>query len=167
MPENADQTEASSPDGHQAGQQTGQQAGGEQGQQGAETSVSDPAQLLRVASMIQAMLSEAHELSLDEAGRQRLQDIHGRALSEIRSIVSDDLREELGSLALPLGDGETASESELRLAQAQLVGWLDGLFRGIQAAIVSQQMARQQGGAGQQQLQQAQARQLTQPGQYL
>lgn len=110
----------------------------------APAAVTDPAELLRIASMTQALQSEVHEVSLDEPGRARLHDIHRRAVEQVKSLVSDELREELDGLELPLG-GSEPSEAELRVAQAQLMGWLDGLFRGIQAAVMSQQMAQQQG----------------------
>ena len=81
--------------------------------------------------------------SLDEAGRQRLRQIHERSLSELSEVISDDLKEELSEVMLPFDEG-TPSDSELRIAQAQLVGWLEGLFHGIQATMMTQQMMAQQ-----------------------
>ena len=96
--------------------------------------------LMRIASMTRAMLDEIRQAPLDEAGRRRLVDIHARSLEEMQDVLSDDLREELNEIFVPLSS-ETASESELRIAQAQLVGWLEGLFAGIQATLWSQQAA--------------------------
>ena len=101
--------------------------------------ISQPSKLIRIASMTRAMLDEARHAPLDEAGRRMLAAIHGRSLHELRDVLSDDLKEELDDIFLPLSQ-ENASESELRVAQAQLVGWLEGLFHGIQASLWSQQM---------------------------
>jgi len=102
-----------------------------------EEFVSQPAKLLRIASMIRELLAEARMSSLDEPGRKRLREIYDRALVELKEGLSDDLQAELGTLTVPLQG--TSSESEIRLAQAQLVGWLEGLFQGIQAALMAQQ----------------------------
>ncbi|MDA2979174.1 MAG: DUF2587 domain-containing protein [Actinomycetota bacterium] len=104
------------------------------------SSVSEPSKLIRIASMTRAMLEEVRQAPLDEAGRERLLSIYERSLEELKEVVSDDLREELDSVFLPMGDAPP-SEAELRVAQAQLVGWLEGLFHGIQASLVSQQLA--------------------------
>ncbi len=101
----------------------------------------DGSKLMRIGSMTKAMLNEARQAPLDEAGRKRLQDIHTRSLRELCEVLPEELRDELGEIFVPLGEGSVASESELRIAQAQLVGWLEGLFNGIQAALFSQQMA--------------------------
>ena len=103
---------------------------------GQET-ITEPAKLLRIASMVRELLEETRQTSLDEPGRKRLADIYGRAVGELRGVLSEDLRDELGSLA-PSMEG-VPTESELRVAQAQLVGWLEGLFHGIQAAMFAQQ----------------------------
>ena len=105
---------------------------------GQET-ITEPAKLLRIASMVRELLDETRQTSLDEPGRKRLADIYGRAVGELTGVLSEDLREELESLA-PSMEG-VPSESELRVAQAQLVGWLEGLFHGIQAAMFAQQAA--------------------------
>src|SRR5881394_3681481 len=105
---------------------------------GAET-ITEPAKLLRIASMVRELLDETRQTSLDEPGRKRLADIYGRAVGELSQVLSEDLREELESLA-PSMEG-VPTESELRVAQAQLVGWLEGLFHGIQAAMFAQQAA--------------------------
>ena len=101
--------------------------------------IQQPAKLIRIGSMIKELLGEVRQSTLDEAGRKRLQQIHERAIAALRETLSDELQHELDALSLPL-DG-TPSQSEIRIAQAQLVGWLEGLFQGIQAALFSQQMA--------------------------
>jgi hypothetical protein len=101
--------------------------------------IQQPAKLMRIASMIKELLAEVRQSPLDEAGRKRLQQIHERAIAALRETLSNELQHELQALSLPL-DG-TPSQSEIRIAQAQLVGWLEGLFQGIQAALWSQHMA--------------------------
>jgi hypothetical protein len=103
-------------------------------------SVSEPSKLLRIASMTRAMLEEVRQAPLDEAGRERLLSIYDRSLEELKEVVSEDLREELDSVFVPMSES-TPSEAELRVAQAQLIGWLEGLFHGIQASLISQQLA--------------------------
>jgi hypothetical protein len=105
----------------------------------AQEFVQQPAKLMRIAAMIRELLGEVRQAPLDEAGRKRLQQIHERALAALRETLSGELQTELEALALPL-EG-TPSQSEIRIAQAQLVGWLEGLFQGIQAALWSQHMA--------------------------
>ncbi|MCL1594441.1 MAG: bacterial proteasome activator family protein [Actinomycetia bacterium] len=102
--------------------------------------VSEPSKLIRIASMTRAMLEEVREAPLDEAGRVRLLSIYERSLDELKDVLSDDLVDELDAVFVPI-DVESPSEAELRIAQAQLVGWLEGLFHGIQASLISQQMA--------------------------
>lgn len=102
--------------------------------------VTEPSKLIRIASMTRAMLDEVRQAPLDDAGRTRLLSIYQRSINELREVLSPDLKEELDSIFLPL-ERETPSESELRIAQAQLVGWLEGLFHGIQASLFSQQMS--------------------------
>ncbi len=105
-----------------------------------QPSVSEPSKLIRIASMTRAMLDEVREAPLDDAGRVRLLSIYDRSLEELKDVLSDDLVEELDAVFIPIGDA-TPTEAELRIAQAQLVGWLEGLFHGIQASLISQQMA--------------------------
>ena len=100
--------------------------------------VSQPAKLLRIASMIRELLQDVRQSSVDEPGRKRLRQIYDRAMGELKEGLSEDLQHELGTLTIPL-EG-TPSESEIRIAQAQLVGWLEGLFQGIQAALWAQHM---------------------------
>jgi hypothetical protein len=106
--------------------------------------ITEPGKLLRIALMLREMQEEVRRADPDEAGRQRLRQIHETSLSQMRSVLTGGLQEELDALTLPF-DSDTPTESEIRIAQAQLIGWLEGLFQGIQAAIASQQMsARQQ-----------------------
>lgn len=106
--------------------------------------ITEPGKLLRIALMLREMQEEVRRADPDEAGRQRLRQIHETSLKQMRSVLTGGLQEELDALTLPF-DTDTPSESEIRIAQAQLIGWLEGLFQGIQAAIASQQMsARQQ-----------------------
>jgi hypothetical protein len=100
--------------------------------------VQHPARLLRIASMIRELLEDVRRSAPDEPGRRRLREIYERARAALQETLSDDLKEELDSLTIPLGG--SPSESEIRVAQAQLVGWLEGLFQGIQAALWAQQM---------------------------
>jgi hypothetical protein len=95
---------------------------------------------MRIASMTRAMLDEVRQAPMDDAGRRRLAEVHGRTIEEMEEVLTDDLRQELQDIFLPL-TGEEVSESEIRISQAQLVGWLEGLFAGIQASLFSQQAA--------------------------
>ena len=104
-----------------------------------QPAVTEPSKLIRIASMTRAMLEEVREAPLDEAGRERLLSIYEGSLEELKEVVSDDLKEELDAVFVPIQENPT--EAELRIAQAQLVGWLEGLFHGIQASLISQQMA--------------------------
>ncbi len=132
-----------------------------------ETStIHEPSKLIRIASMTRAMLEEVREAPLDEAGRLRLRDIYHRSLEQLRGALSVDLAEELETIFEPINQTDV-SESELRLVQAQLVGWLEGLFHGIQASLWTQQAAAAQ------QLEEVRRRRALesglqpQPGQYL
>jgi hypothetical protein len=100
--------------------------------------VAQPAKLLRIAAMIRELLQEVRQSSPDAAGRGRLREIYSKALATLKDGLSPDLQKELETLTIPLE--ATPSESEIRLAQAQLVGWLEGLFHGIQAALWAQHM---------------------------
>ena len=107
--------------------------------------VTAPAKVMRIGSMVKQLLEEAHATRLDEASRERMAEIYERSIVELGEALSPDLQEELKMLALPFTDGEIPSEAEIRVAKAQLVGWLEGLFHGIQATLFAQQMvARQQ-----------------------
>jgi hypothetical protein len=102
--------------------------------------VEQPAKVMRIGSMIKQLLEEVRAAPLDEAGRALLREIHHRSISELEDGLAPELRDELERITLPFGDG-VPTEAEIRIAQAQLVGWLEGLFHGIQAAVVAQQMA--------------------------
>ena len=104
-----------------------------------QEAITQPAKLLRIATMVRELLEETRAASLDEPGRVRLREIYQRSLDELREVLSQDLQEELTMLAPPMEGVPT--ESEIRVAQAQLVGWLEGLFHGIQAALFAQQAA--------------------------
>jgi hypothetical protein len=106
-------------------------------------SVSSPAKVMRIGAMIKQLLEEVRASSLDEKGRDRLRAIYEESVGQLAETLSPDLRDELARLAPPFVD-DTPSEAELRVAQAQLVGWLEGLFHGIQATLFAQQMAARQ-----------------------
>lgn len=106
--------------------------------------VSEPAKVMRVGSMIKQLLDEVRSTELDEPSRQRLRAIYDTSIDELGSALSPDLRDELQRLAFPFADEGTPTEIELRVAQAQLVGWLEGLFHGIQATLFAQQLAARQ-----------------------
>lgn len=114
--------------------------GGEPGRE----SVQEPAKVMRIGSMVKQLLEEVRKLDLDEPARERLRDIYDRSVTELGGALSDDLREELDRLALPFAEEDTPSGAELVVAKAQLVGWLEGLFHGIQATLFAQQMAARQ-----------------------
>ncbi|MDE3065588.1 MAG: DUF2587 domain-containing protein [Acidobacteriota bacterium] len=102
--------------------------------------ISQPAKVMRIGSMVKTLLDEARSAPLDEAGRLRLREIYETSLHELSGALSPDLGGELSRMALPFS-GDVPSESELRVAQAMLVGWLEGLFHGIQASLFAQQAA--------------------------
>ncbi len=106
--------------------------------------VTEPAKVMRIGSMVKQLLEEVRGSSLDEASRERLAEIYERSIIEVSQALSPDLQHELAMLALPFKDGEVPSEAELRVAKAQLVGWLEGLFHGIQATLFAQQLAARQ-----------------------
>lgn len=103
--------------------------------------VEEPAKVMRIGMMIKQLLEEVRGTDLDDASRGRLREIHASSLRELESALSPDLREELTRLVEPFTADEPPSAGELRVAQAQLVGWLEGLFHGIQTTLVAQQMA--------------------------
>ena len=107
-----------------------------------EPMISEPGKLMRIAVMLREVQEEARRAEADDAGRSRLRKVHERALGELCEILSADLQEELSQFQFDF-DAETPSQSELMIAQAQLIGWLEGLFQGIQAAIFNQQHAAQ------------------------
>ena len=107
-----------------------------------EELITQPAKVLRIGAMTKQLLEEVRRAPLDEAGRARLGEIYETSVRELGEALNEELRAELGRLSSPF-DSEVPSEAELRVAQAQLVGWLEGLFHGIQAALFTQQMAAQ------------------------
>jgi hypothetical protein len=104
-------------------------------------SVEQPAKVMRIGSMVKQLLEEVRNAPLDEASRTRLREIHEQSIRELATALSPDLAAELDRMALPFEESSVPSEAELRVAQAQLVGWLEGLFHGIQATLMAQQMA--------------------------
>lgn len=103
--------------------------------------VEQPAKVMRIGTMIKQLLEEVRAAPLDDASRTRLKDIHTSSIRELEQGLAPELRAELERLALPFGEDAVPSDAELRIAQAQLVGWLEGLFHGIQTALFAQQMA--------------------------
>ena len=153
-PSAGDQVMVVGPDGQPVG--TVRMPGGEDGGDGevvedsaqeAENSedlsgaVEEPAKVMRIGMMIKQLLEEVRGTDLDDASRGRLREIHASSLRELETALSPELREELARLVEPFAADEPPSTGELRVAQAQLVGWLEGLFHGIQTALVAQQMA--------------------------
>jgi hypothetical protein len=103
--------------------------------------VEQPAKVMRIGTMIKQLLEEVRAAPLDEASRNRLREIHAKSIRELEDGLAPELRDELDRLTLPFTDGTVPSDGELRIAQAQLVGWLEGLFHGIQTALFAQQMS--------------------------
>ena len=106
--------------------------------------ITEPAKVMRIGSMVKQLLDEVRDMDLDEPSRERLAEIYERSVVELSEALSPDLQEELRMLALPFDEDTVPTEPELRIAKAQLVGWLEGLFHGIQASLVAQQMAARQ-----------------------
>ncbi|MBO0774711.1 MAG: bacterial proteasome activator family protein [Actinobacteria bacterium] len=123
----------------------GMAVGGPPGEQGGERPVMEmveqPAKVMRIGSMIRQLLEEVRAAPLDEKSRARLREIHQSSVKELEDGLAPELVEELERLSLPFAEGPVPSEAELRVAQAQLVGWLEGLFHGIQTTLFAQQMA--------------------------
>lgn len=111
-----------------------------EGEQPPEPMITEPGKLMRIAVMLREVQEEARRADADDAGRTRLRKVHERALNELCEVVSADLQEELGQFTFDF-DADTPSQSEIMIAQAQLIGWLEGLFQGIQAAVFNQQAA--------------------------
>ncbi len=118
--------------------------GGEDADQSTTGSVTEPAKVMRIGSMVKQLLEEVRQAPLDDASRERLAEVYERSIVELSEALSPDLQDELRILTLPFEEGEVPSEGELRVAQAQLVGWLEGLFHGIQATLFAQQLAARQ-----------------------
>jgi hypothetical protein len=126
------------PDGIENGgdQPSADEGGGDPGQ-----AIGEPAKVMRIGTMIKQLLEEVRAAPLDDASRVRLKEIHAASIKELESGLTTDLREELERLTLPFLEDSVPSDAELRIAQAQLVGWLEGVFHGLQAALVAQQLA--------------------------
>jgi hypothetical protein len=114
---------------------------GEGGERPVTEMVEQPAKVMRIGSMIRQLLEEVRAAPLDEKSRARLKEIHQNSIKELEDGLAPELVDELDRLSLPFADDATPSEAELRVAQAQLVGWLEGLFHGIQTTLFAQQMA--------------------------
>lgn len=131
------------PDSVQRAGDTNAPAGG--GKHDLENAITEPAKVMRIGGMVKQLLEEVRSTELDTASRERLAEVYERSVVELSEALSPDLQEELRSLALPFDHDEVPSGAELRVAKAQLVGWLEGLFHGIQATLMAQQfVARQQ-----------------------
>jgi hypothetical protein len=107
----------------------------------AAAAIGEPAKVMRIGTMIKQLLEEVRAAPLDEASRVRLKEIHAKSIKELESGLAPELRDELERLSLPFTNDSVPSESELRIAQAQLVGWLEGVFHGLQTALFAHQMA--------------------------
>ncbi|HVV29428.1 MAG TPA: bacterial proteasome activator family protein [Mycobacteriales bacterium] len=135
------------PDGQPVDPQQLAAAQQEAGQEGEESPlarmVSSPDKVMRIGNMIKQLLEEVRAAPLDEASRLRLKEIQERSIQELSDGLAPELQDELARITLPFGDDSTPSDAELRIAQAQLVGWLEGVFHGIQTTLFAQQMAAQ------------------------
>lgn len=155
---------------------SGSQSDESEQQESVEHYVAEPAKVMRIGTMIKQLLEEVRAAPLDEASRNRVRDIHRTSIKELEQALAPELRDELERLVAPFTADSTPSDAELRVAQAQLVGWLEGLFHGLQTALFAQQMAArvqleqmrrglpagaQQGGG------QAPSAGIAEPGQYL
>jgi hypothetical protein len=147
QPENGEQqVMVIGPDGTPVGMARVPDAGadGEHASGGVADMVEQPAKVMRIGTMIKQLLEEVRAAPLDDASRVRLREIHQNSIKELEQGLAPDLRDELNRLSLPFTEDVTPSDAELRIAQAQLVGWLEGLFHGIQTALFAQQMAARQ-----------------------
>ena len=129
------------PDGMATGGGADESGGESGGERPVIEMVEQPAKVMRIGSMIRQLLEEVRAAPLDEKSRARLKEIHTSSIKELEDGLAPELVEELERLSLPFAEDELPSESELRVAQAQLVGWLEGLFHGIQTTLFAQQMA--------------------------
>jgi hypothetical protein len=129
------------PDGSAVAAPDGEQSDGDGGRPGIASMVQQPDKVMRIGTMIKQLLEEVKAAPLDDASRNRLRAVHESSIRELEEGLAPELREELDRLTLPFSETETPSDAELRIAQAQLVGWLEGLFHGIQTALFAQQMA--------------------------
>jgi len=123
--------------------QPGADAEGGEGDQVSET-IESPAKVMRIGSMVRQLLDEVRQAPLDDASRSRMKEIYESSIKELSGVLSPELRDEMERLSLPFDQGSVPSDAELRIAHAQLVGWLEGLFHGIQAMLFAQQMESRQ-----------------------
>jgi hypothetical protein len=142
-PENPHQVVVVGPDGSPLGAVPMPQAGEQDGDGALHVGelVEQPAKVMRIGTMIKQLLEEVRAAPLDDASRNRLRDIHASSIRELEQGLAPELREELERITLPFSEDQTPSDAELRIAQAQLVGWLEGVFHGIQTALFAQQVA--------------------------
>ncbi len=144
-PQSAQQIVVVGPDGKPLGaidmDADGNVAADPDGDRGPAEMIEQPAKVMRIGSMVKQLLEEVRAAPLDDAARGRLRDIHSSSVAELAEGLAPELREELERLTLPFTEDQVPSDAELRIAQAQLVGWLEGLFHGIQTALFAQQMA--------------------------
>jgi len=117
---------------------------GESAESSPTEEIESPGKIIRIGAMVKQLLEEVRNTTLDEAARDQLRDIYENSLIELRGALSPDLAGELDRLALDFDDDSIPSEAQLRVAKAQLVGWLEGLFHGIQATLMAQQLAARQ-----------------------
>ncbi len=110
-------------------------------QQSPANMIEQPAKVMRIGSMVKQLLEEVRQAPLDDASRTRLREVHRQSITELEDGLAPELHDELERLSLPFTEDQIPSDAELRIAQAQLVGWLEGLFHGIQTALFAQQMA--------------------------
>ncbi len=135
----ASSTEVVSPDGV-----TGPATDSEPTSEELSAEIESPAKIIRIGAMVKQLLEEVRNTTMDDAARERMRTIYDNTITEIRDALSAELGEELDRLTLDFAEGTVPSDAELRVAQAQLVGWLEGLFHGIQATLMAQQMAARQ-----------------------
>ncbi len=102
--------------------------------------ITEPGKVMRIGRMISRLLDEVKDAPLDEASRTRLREIYDQSIEELAGGLSEDLSQELHRIVLPFAQEAAPSDAELRIAQAQLVGWLEGLFQGLQTALVAHQL---------------------------
>jgi hypothetical protein len=129
------------PSGNSGGDSTASADGDSEASLDPADAIGEPAKVMRIGTMIKQLLEEVRAAPLDDASRARLREIHERSIKELETGLTPELRDELERLSLPFSEDAIPSDGELRIAQAQLVGWLEGVFHGLQAALVAQQMA--------------------------
>ncbi len=113
-------------------------------QEAATGDIESPGKVIRIGAMVKQLLEELRNIDLDEASRDRLRDLYASSITELKEGLSPELGEELDRLSFDFSREDLPSGAELQLAQAQLVGWLEGVFHGIQAALMAQQMSMRQ-----------------------